>query len=129
MVLCLVLLVLPAAWADPPIAPDAPVVEAPPAADASITGRILEFGSGDPIAATIRAGATSTTADAAGRFTLPVAAGEVTLTVTSDEHHGLTTVERVGPGESLTLLLRLERVSYKDTIVVYGEQRREVVAR
>ena len=129
MVLCLVLLVLPAAWADPPIAPDAPVAEPPPAVDASITGRILEFGSGDPIAATIRAGGASTTADAAGRFTLPVAAGEVTLTITSDEHHGLTTVERVGTGESLTLLLRLERVSYKDTIVVYGEQRREEVAR
>jgi hypothetical protein len=40
VVLRLVLLVLPAASADPPIAPDAPVVEPPPAADASITARI-----------------------------------------------------------------------------------------
>lgn len=112
--------------ADPP--PDAPPPDSPRPADATLRGRVLEFGSGDPVPATIHVGDLTTTTDADGRFELAVPSGDLAVHVSSDRWRPLDTPEHLAPGEILDVLYRVEPLA-SDTIVVYGEQRREEVAR
>lgn len=88
----------------------------------------MEQGSGFPVDASISWGEVTVVTDARGRFSLQVPEGEVSLVVEADEHRGATVVVQA-TGEPRPLKIRLERYTWIDEVVVYGEGVREDVSR
>ena len=60
---------------------------------------------------------------------MEVPAGSVDVVLESEVHQALSLVEHVEPGEILEVTYRLDRHSWDDEVVVYGEAIREEVDR
>ncbi len=109
--------------------PSAPAEIAAPT-EGILTGRVLEFGSGLPVSGTFQCdGAEPAPLDEKGRFTCTLASGSHEVTVEGPDHKAQSTVEMMVAGETLEVIYRLERYSWAETIIVYGESKREEVSR
>lgn len=131
---------------DPPLAPPAPEPLPPPsiaepapeqpqpdaAAEplgptAVLTGQLQEFGSGLPLVdATVTVGDRQVWTDARGRFRIEVPAGAVHVALSSADHKDAAFDETIGENEALDVSYRLERFSWSEEVVVYGEAREEI---
>lgn len=95
--------------------------------DAVLLGTVLEHGSGLPLAGvsvTTDAGAAAT--DDRGGFRLALPAGEHRVTLSVAEHRDLEVTETLAPGETVEVRYRMERFSWEEELVVWGERREEV---
>ncbi|MBT3219048.1 MAG: hypothetical protein HN348_08150 [Proteobacteria bacterium] len=99
-----------------------------PAIVAILKGRVLERGSGVPVAVTIVVGEHSIEIGADGSFEFVGSAGLVQVQIKSDAHRPLTMVETLAPGLEMEVTYRVERCSWEE-IIVFGEAIREEVAR
>jgi TonB-dependent Receptor Plug Domain len=97
-----------------------------------IQGTVVELGSGLPLpGAVLRvrpSGAPEQveTADERGDFRFVTPAGRVELTISAPEHQDGQFVESLSTGEILDVKYRLERFSWTEEVIVYGETREEV---
>lgn len=100
---------------------------ADPVGTAAFGGEVLEFGSGLPlVGADVAIGELHAATDATGRFRIDVPEGEVHVVVTAAEHREATFDEVLAAGEVLEVKYRLERYTWDEEVVVYGEAREEV---
>lgn len=110
--------------------PDADTDAADAPAEATLTGRVLERGSGVPLAATLRAGEMRARADASGHFSIPVPPGPGAIVeIATVDHQPLRYLPNAQPGETIEVVLRLDRVSWTDEVIVHGERQAEEVLR
>lgn len=124
--------------ADAPPPEPAPAETAPmdPAAvPATMTGRVLEHGSGLPAVVTvtgtrIEAGAETdvtvvATTDESGRYTLLLPQGRWKVTAEGEQHRPQTSELDVEAGSLINQDWRLDRYTWSDEVVVWGEENRE----
>lgn len=127
---CALTLAVPA-WARDGI--DDPVLDELPGnqvtLDAQVQGVVLERGSGLPVQGVVRVGDRQVKIAPDGSFVLRIPSGRVTVAVESDEHLPGAFTEDVGPGQTLKVRYRVERYSWDDEVVVFGEGVREEVSR
>ena len=96
-------------------------------APARIEGVVIEFGSGLPLpGAVLASGDQTITADGEGRFQWILPAGSHEITIRAEEHVDGTFVEELEEGELVEVKYRLQRRSWSEEIVVYGEAREEI---
>ncbi|TNE87689.1 MAG: hypothetical protein EP330_17595 [Deltaproteobacteria bacterium] len=101
-----------------------------PPAMAVLKGKVLERGSGRPVAgARISSGEHTAVVKPDGTFMLPVPPGRRAVLIQSDEHLERAQMEELWPGEALTVVYRVERWAWGREVVVYGDKLREEVSR
>ena len=89
--------------------------------------RVVERGSGFPLAATLQIGGRRYETDASGRITLALPQGyHVVVVETDDDHERLQTGFRLTAAGPLDVIWRVERFAWDDAVTVYGEEREEV---
>lgn len=98
---------------------------------ATLSGSVVELGSGLPlpgaiIEITADGPPQRAVADEEGDFRIVVPAGRVQLVISAPEHRDGTFVESVATDEIVQVKYRLERFSWTEEVVVYGEARQEV---
>jgi hypothetical protein len=110
----------------PPPSPAVPASQAPSEL-ARLAGTVLEHGSGLPLAgALVTVGAQTVLTDERGQFTLLLPAGEAVLQIVAEDHKEGTFTEQLSGAEQLEVKYRLERYTWTEEIVVYGEAREEI---
>lgn len=115
----------------PPMPTSPPTVSLP----CVLTGRLIEMGTKAPVsAATIVAQVGSETytalADARGRFSLPLPAGEARIAVHASGYKPFLQAERLAQQQQLAVTYYIERERYDPyEIIIYGERRREELSR
>jgi hypothetical protein len=98
-------------------------------APATLTGRVLERGSGLPVAARVAIGDQWIDTAEDGTFRWEGPAGDWLVSIEADGHLPYQVTETISPGGALDVVYRVERASWTDEITVYGEERREEVSR
>jgi hypothetical protein len=96
---------------------------------ATLKGRIVELGSGLPVKGRVTVGEIVVEADAEGAFWLQVPPGDVQVVVESDDHVPTGFSESLKADEVVEVTYRIDRRSWGEEIVVYGEEVREEVSR
>src|SRR5687768_7860206 len=84
--------------------------EAP--APATLSGRVVERGSGLPVTGRVTVGGVTVDTDAAGGFTLVVPAGASIVVVDTEDHLPLEVTETLEPGAMVEVVYRVERGSW-----------------
>lgn len=111
-----------------PLPAPAPVAPRAPVNDARLVGRVLERGSGLPVTGTIAVAGVVVPLDG-GRFALDLPSGAHEVVFAGPDHVGIAVPETLVAGVALEVEYRVERFSWKEEIVVYGEEVREEVSR
>lgn len=95
--------------------------------EAVLLGTVLEHGSGLPLAGVaVHTGVADTTTDDRGAFRLALPAGEHLVTLAVADHRELQVTETLAAGETVEVRYRMERFSWEEELVVWGERREEV---
>jgi hypothetical protein len=119
----------------PPPPPPPPALDTGPPTDAILQGKLIELGTGAPVATatvTVTLGDRryEADADAHGKFALPVPAGAIKIVVTAPGHDVFLQQETLAAHQALSVTYYVARDRYDPyEIVVLGEQRREEVSR
>ncbi|MCO4743392.1 MAG: TonB-dependent receptor plug domain-containing protein [Proteobacteria bacterium] len=101
-----------------------------PPAMAILRGKVLERGSGKPVAgARVVSGEHSAVVRPDGTFLLPLPPGRRAVIIQDEEHLEAAQVEELFPGDQLTVIYRVERWAWGREVVVYGDKVREEVSR
>lgn len=97
---------------------------------AVLKGKVLERGSGKPVeGARISSGEHTAVVRPDGTFLLPLPPGRRAVVIQSDEHIERAHMEELWPGDSLTVVYRVERWAWGREVVVYGDKLREEISR
>jgi hypothetical protein len=99
------------------------------AAPATLAGRVVERGSGLPVAGRVVIADQIVQAAPDGTFVIEVPSGAITVRIEADEYIAFETAEVVAPGSVLEVVYRIERASWDAEVTVFGEERREEVSR